>query len=333
MSLDPLALYEQARGREDAAAGFYNHNIRLDTDDGDVIVRIPIPRAATMDLTIWAEADVLAALGPYLDPIPHVRHVNTEPAFQIHDFVHGQVVDAFAPRGARLPGRILTDIIAFFGGLLAVPVAALPAPPAGWPPDGDTAAFAHRLSDVTATVHATYRDTYGRLFTDFGIPDDPLAPVLAHWPELAPRPFRLVHADIHRKNLIDTGQRTVFLDWELALLGDPLYDLAVHLHKMAYQPDEHDTLVRGWLATAPADCSANWAADLDRYLTHERIKSAIVDSVRYTTLITSGRLTAVERQVLLGKLAGKLNAAHRSWGTDRADTSTDVEKIIQVRYG
>jgi thiamine kinase-like enzyme len=61
--------------------------------------------------------------------------------------------------------------------------------------------------------------------------------------DLTPRPFRLVHADVHRKNI---------LDGELALLGDPVYDLAVHLHEMGYLPEEERRAVAGWAEALPA---------------------------------------------------------------------------------
>jgi aminoglycoside phosphotransferase (APT) family kinase protein len=255
VTADPQALYRHALTQQDSAAGYYNHNIRLDTDDGAVIVRIPIPGAATMDLTIWHEADVLAAIHPYVKHIPTVRHVSTTPPFQVHDFVDGDVLDIIAPRGTRLPLHVVDDVVAFFRDLVNVPTAVLPATPPGWPADGDTASFAHRLSDITATVYGTYRGELGALFAAAGIPAEPLAPVLTEWDSLARRPFRLVHADIHRKNMIDTGTATVFLDWELAVYGDPLYDLAVHLHKMAYLPDERDTVTHGWIQNVPPDCT------------------------------------------------------------------------------
>jgi aminoglycoside phosphotransferase (APT) family kinase protein len=45
--------------------------------------------------------------------------------------------------------------------------------------------------------------------------------------------------------MILTEEGTVFLDWELALWGDPLYELAVHFHKMRYQPGDHDVVLQG----------------------------------------------------------------------------------------
>jgi hypothetical protein len=44
---------------------------------------------------------------------------------------------------------------------------------------------------------------------------------------------------------------STFLDWEPAPWGDPVYNLAVHIHKMAYLPEEHGALVSRWLERCP----------------------------------------------------------------------------------
>ncbi|MGH3672920.1 MAG: hypothetical protein ACRDSH_20185, partial [Pseudonocardiaceae bacterium] len=63
-------------------------------------------------------------------------------------------------------------------------------------------------------MYATYRDHYGARYQAFGF--------LVDWPTLTRRPLACVHSGIHRKNIIIK----VWADWELALWGDPLYDLA-----------------------------------------------------------------------------------------------------------
>ncbi|MFF0635945.1 phosphotransferase family protein [Nocardia sp. NPDC004151] len=79
------------------------------------------------------------------------------------------------------------------------------------------------------------------------MPDDPFTTIEAGWRTLESRPFRLIHADTHRKNMIiRDGRQVVFLDWELGLDCDPGYDVASHLHKMGYQPDEYATFLNLW---------------------------------------------------------------------------------------
>jgi aminoglycoside phosphotransferase (APT) family kinase protein len=83
---------------------------------------------------------------------------------------------------------------------------------------------------------------------------------VARWTTLHPRPFRLLHTDLHRKNMIVSRGRTYFLDWELALWGDPVYDLAVHLHKMGCSPSEYEAAQAVWLASVPGEASGNMQA-------------------------------------------------------------------------
>lgn len=202
--------------------------------------------------------------------------------------------------------------------------------PADWPADGKTAEFARRLSAVTEGIYERFLPEYGELFTLLGIPSDPLSLVLARWTTLYPRPFRLLHTDLHRKNMIVSGARTYFVDWELALWGDPVYDLAVHLHKMGYSPSEHEAAQAAWLASAPGEASESWETDLGTYLTHERVKSAIVDSVRYTKIIVSGNASNQSVAALLKKLSGKLAAAQATGGSWPGRKSPDPDEIMTI---
>jgi hypothetical protein len=109
-----------------------------------------------------------------------------------------------------------------------------------------------------------------------------------------------------------------------------VYELAVHFHKMAYQPDERDAVLSGWLATMPADRISGWERDLVAYRAHERVKSAIVDTVRYTQLIAGGELTAEGERHLLTKLTGKLNAAGEIWGWTGQISQDEVEAAVRA---
>jgi aminoglycoside phosphotransferase (APT) family kinase protein len=257
----------------------------------------------------------------------HVRH--GAPPFQIHQCIDGVLLDTTAPRGVPVPGTFADDAAELFGRLGQVPAGALPPLPLGWAADGDAPAFAQQLSDVTGGMWGRFRRGYGSLYDALGVPSDPLAPVLDGWAALTPRPFRLLHCDVHRKNVIigHDGQ-AVFLDWELVLWGDPVYDIAIHLHKMTYVEAEERRLLDSWSSLLPAAATRAWESDLARYLVHERIKSVLVDTVRYTKLIADPTANPARRpKSLVRSLTTKLNAAGAVWGWARP---TDEERVKQA---
>jgi aminoglycoside phosphotransferase (APT) family kinase protein len=140
-----------------------------------------------------------------------------------------------------------------------------------------------------------------------------------------------VHCDIHRKNIMVCEGRSFFLDWELALFGDPVYDLAVHLHKTSYLPHERDVLVNAWLAAMPASHTADYADDLAAYLVHEQIKSTLVDSVRYARAF-AGAAAPYPHEVLATKLVDMLTIAREHWGLTEPIDKLDVAGAL-LEYG
>lgn len=326
---NPDRYYRQATESGDSASGFYNHNIRMATPTGDVIVRIPIPGSDIMDLKIWPESDVLRAIRGTVTHAPLLLYARSQPQYQILECVPGRVLDETAPRGTAVPAHVIDDIIELFGQLGRLPRDAAPPPPAGWPTDGQTADFARRLSAVTAGVHERFLPEFGDLYSAFGIPLGALTEINNRWSALHPRPFRLLHTDIHRKNVMVSDGRAYFLDWELALWGDPVYDLAVHIHKMHYQEAERTEVLEGWASIVTGPASERWQADLEVYLAHERLKSAIVDTVRYTKILTEGQLSPPDASALVNKLAGKVTAAHSALGIDMQIDGPSIQALIQ----
>ncbi|SBW22211.1 aminoglycoside phosphotransferase [Candidatus Protofrankia californiensis] len=330
----PADLHRQASERADSASGFYNHNVRLSIPAGDVIVRIPIPDTDTMDLSIWPEPTVLRAIRDRVPAAPRLlyatdTYATDTPPFQIHEFKAGELLDNVAPRGVRVPGHVIDDVVELLHILGHVSRQRLPPPRGNWPADAATAEFARRLSSVTSGVHRRFLPDFGNVFHELGIPANPLTSVLSGWSSLRPRPFQLLHTDIHRKNMIVDAGRTYFLDWELALWGDPVYDLAVHVHKMAYQPDETNQFLAGWLARMDPVATDGWEPDLATYLAHERVKSAIVDTVRYTKLVADPATGDDRIRALIDALAGKLAAAHLVWNTGASITPDVVEGPVR----
>jgi aminoglycoside phosphotransferase (APT) family kinase protein len=324
-----VELYRRAAGDGVSAAGYYHRNIPAIVDGVRVIVRIPIGHAEPMDLRIWPEPDVLRAIEGRVDRVPRVLHVSREPAFQVHEFIEGANLNDVAPRGTPVPGHVIGDVAALFAQLNAINALDLPRLPPDSPPDGDTADFALRVNADSRRIFAVQGTAHRELYDSLGVPVDPFAPLQERWGAMTPRPFALVHADVHRKNiLIDGGRRCWFLDWELALFGDPVYDLAAHLHKTAYLPYEREALLRLWLEALPAAATAGYSADLDAYLAHEQIKSVLVDAVRYARVF-AGAPAPYPRDVLVAKLAETLVAARERWGIDVPVDKFEIQAALR----
>ncbi len=312
--------------------GYYNRNVRATDGDGVVLVRIPIPDAEEMDLRIMPEADILVAIAGHVDGVPRLLFSSTDPPFQIHEYVEGSVVNARWPRGVRLPQQVVPAVVRLLQQLPAVPRHVLPAIHRPWPRDGDTVSFGRALSDATQRVYERFRERYRWALSEFHVPREPLRGVRERWLGMKPRPFSLVHADLHRKNMILTTDEVVFIDWELSLWGDPLYDLAVHISKMGYLDDEREWLIREWLRAMPSAATADWADGLSAYLLHEQVKDALVNCFRYLRLFEEGRLSVDEQEQFVGKLTAKIASAHLAWyGTDVRVPHRDIVRATLRR--
>ncbi|MFB7590646.1 phosphotransferase family protein [Streptomyces sp. NPDC056169] len=321
-----LELYGRALESEESAAGYYNRNVGFRTSEGKVNVRIPLAAADTMDIRVWDEEDVLACIRPYVGHAPELRHASSDPRFQVHHFIEGQVLDTFSPRGSAVPTHVIADVVGVMEQLVRIPAEKAPPLPVDWPESGDSAGFGRLLTRLTQQVYDTHREAYATVFAEFGIPNEPLAVVEPHWDGLVSRPFTVLHADLHRKNMIVSDGLTWFLDWELALWGDPMYEIGIHFHKMDYPPDQRARTFREWRARLPSASTAGPAADLDLYLAHERIKSAIVDTVRYSKQLAGA--TPSVQEFLTGRLARKLNVARAVWGATPDMTQERVARTL-----
>lgn len=302
-------------------SGFYHENSRV----GDVVIRKEHRGAPEMDLRIWHEADVNLIVARHGIRVPRLIALLRAEAIQIYDFVNGQLLDDFAPKGASLSKAITGEINSFYEKLRTVPLTELPELPSNWPAEGDSVAFACMLSSFTDAIFRKYSESHGQFFERLQIPKDPIS--CLSWSNLSSRPFCLLHSDIHRKNVIiaeDGG--LCLLDWELAMWGDPLYDLAVTIHKMKLVDGDRELLIQGWTRASGLSDNAI-REDLVRYLEHEVVKSAIVDAVRLRYQYRTADSTK-QKAEFVTKLHAKLAAGHEVWGLEANLTERDIEDAI-----
>lgn len=264
-----------------------------------------------------AEEPLLAELaGLGMTHIPAVHPADggdprSEQPLYVQDFVDGTSLADVAPQGTPLTARHLDDIEDRFRQLAAVDMDDVRTERTCAEGERarnlDTGTFFGALIAFTRErAHLEHRERYGPLFDALGVPRDALGPgsrLANETKALAPRPFCLLHGDLHRANFIvdRTDGRLWTIDWELAMLGDPLYDLATHLHLMRYPAPQEREMKDRWLRATSSvlpGADTGWREDLPRYLAYKRAQSVFTDVVRQAQKLATagpdGRATLLE---------------------------------------
>ncbi|CAL9484994.1 aminoglycoside phosphotransferase family protein [Streptomyces sp. enrichment culture] len=118
-----------------------------------------------------------------------------------------------------------------------------------------------------------------------GLPDaDRLAQMLGRHRVSHRRPA-LLHGDLNPWNLVRRDDRLALtlIDWELAVVGDPLYDLVRHMHLTPTRPEIRDRMLRRWERALPAAYTVDWRRDWQVYRRIEIVRSAYIDLDRLVT--------------------------------------------------
>ncbi|MEW2633798.1 aminoglycoside phosphotransferase family protein [Streptomyces sp. NPDC048389] len=328
-------------------AGYYhrNHCVRLPPGPARSVAlpagtivkfRTPITEAAQLNLRIWPEGEVLGAIRGRVRGSPRV--LADRPGFTVHSFAEGRSLAELAGRDAPV-GRAYIDALGeIFRQLATVPPATLPACPDDWPEDGDCAGFLRTLVEFTESeVKGRHGKNHQALFAALRVPDGVFARLLERAHPLGERPFVLLHTDIHRGNLIvgpDGGLSLI--DWELALLGDPVYELASHLSRMRYATwAERRAAHRVWCAALrqvnPAALAGHRRA-LRVYRDFERLQSVHIDVIRLASDFSRCPDKGGRDRVVAG-IESVMRAARRPLGTRRVPSRRRIAQALAETAG
>ncbi|WP_320778874.1 phosphotransferase [Streptomyces sp. CRN 30] len=268
----------------------YHHEtyvLWLPDGGGPVKVREPRSRVLWFDRRCFlSEEELLRDLRRYLPQVPEVIEVGDT---GLQRFIVGRTLGAELRADPRVSGPVLEQIVGLFRGMAGITAEMLSArrrcSPADHCADGDSEGFLRRLvAFVRDEVYAANLERFGGLFHDLGIDDRTLDRLEERVSGLTSRPFSLLHADLHHDNLvIDPRGGLWAIDWELAMVGDPLYDLATHLYLHRYPADQERWTVREWCAAVEAvrpGASRGWQRDLPRITEFKRAQSAFTDVIR-----------------------------------------------------
>ncbi|MFE2375032.1 phosphotransferase [Streptomyces sp. NPDC059398] len=294
---DSWDLLYRAAAEGEPLSGYYhrNYRVRLPPDLADAMslpagtpvkVRAPIPGAAQFNLRIWPEGELLRAVAGRVDGSPRV--LADRPGFTVHSYAPGVPLSGRAGTAGRAGRGYVVQLVSLFRQLTAVPVQALPPLPDGWPGDGDCGGFLRTLVDFTESgVKGRAGRAHQELFAALGVDDGALGRLRERAAELGERPFALLHTDAHAGNLIvGPGGELALIDWELALYGDPVYEIAAHLGRMRYTTGaRRRAALRAWRSAVAVSCPGalnDHRGALRIYLDFERLLSVYIDVIRVT---------------------------------------------------
>ncbi|MFD3380790.1 MULTISPECIES: phosphotransferase [unclassified Streptomyces] len=299
-------------------------------------IREPRERLLWFDRRCFeSEYDLLYHLQRRIDVIPEVAAVE---GVDLQRFVEGATLGEWHPSGEAVPGEVVERILKLFRQLIAVTSGTLPVERKCDPEDraqeGDSAGFLEGL--IRFTQERVYRQNlpeYEDLFTDLGLGPNSFEYLRKHVDGLTKRPFCLLHADLHRENFIlDSAGKVWAIDWELAMLGDPLYDLATHLHLMRYPARQEREIIQRWRAIAEEvreGSSEGWFEDLPRLRDYKKAQSLFTDVIRETqSLVVEGGFDARRLREASSKVRDVHRAAAEPLGLTSRPSLSEIEAAI-----
>lgn len=252
-----------------------------------VTVRIRREAALPVVIRTWRnEARILDAVHGVL---PHVPECLLEgDGFTIHSYVDGVPLSSICGNGKPVDTLLMKALAELLAQMTQVRRGALPSLPEAWPRNlTDSQGFLRALAHLAdRQIRKRNWPAFGGLFAALGIPEDALTRLAGRVPAMVRRPYSLLHADLHRDNLIvsyDGDPPLICVDWELATYGDPLHDLATHLVRMQYPAHQWDDVIDAWAEAMrlvrPAAVKG-LDKDLRHYVDFERAQSVFPDVMR-----------------------------------------------------
>jgi len=284
-----------------------------------------------------SEEELVRALQGQITGIPEIVEVE---GLGFQRFIEGETLGARYRSGSAISPAAFEQIVCLFRELARIRPGAITADrrckPQDRPADGDSAGFLERL--ILFTEDRVYQENlpdFAELFASLGVDEDTFKRLRKHVSGLTERPFCLLHADLHRENfIVDHEERLWTIDWELAMVGDPLYDLATHLYLMRYPSTQGRLMALRWEEAVEGvlpGSSTGWEQDLPKLLGYKRVQSVFTDVIRLS--LSLGAVPQLDVNLLArtgAKLRRVLATAAEPLGLERPP---DMRHVVNALVG
>lgn len=293
--------------------GHLNTVVRVKGIGFPVVVRRKLSSAERRERSILSEHAVLRVIEESCEPVwaPRVLALGTshlKDGFTIHsyegpgdgDLPPDHPVDGLRPNEAD-------HLVDQLGALARIDSEQLD------PTAGESGFYGLLCDELVRLVKALPKESQ-KLARELGLPDGVRLGELLSRHQLIHRRPSLLHGDLNPWNLVRHGDRKgglTVIDWEMALVGDPLYDLVRHIHLTPTRPEIRQRMFDRWVGALPKSCTRGWKADWPVFRWVEVVRSAYVDLDR---LVTGTGLDAPNVQRAVGSYAMTLETAKASLG-------------------
>lgn len=282
-----------------------------------------------------SEEDLLRALQGKVSRIPAIHDVA---GMALQGFIAGRTLKARLWGERRIPEVVLDQIVDLFRQMARIRPGMLDVErrcePEDRPENGDCDGFLERL--IVFVEDQVYKKNYpvfGRLFEDLGIGGEVFVNLRKNVSGLKERDFCLLHADLHRENLVlDPLGQLWAIDWELAMFGDPLYDLATNLYLMAYPEGQKKHVRDEWVRVVSqvnSRSAEGWEEDLERLIDFKKAQSVFTDVIRLSLFLRDGpRINWVRLPSAVAKLQAILAAAEGPLGLSEVPSRSRIAAAL-----
>jgi len=313
--------------------GSYNWNLIIAvSNQHPVVLRVPKPNPRQLDLRQSHEASVLREVGRVAALAPHIPQLLAEGphGLMVIEYVGAHTLDSLAPKTtplmafelAQLAG-VLTNLHArsnwrtpHLGHRRAAPEFV-----------GGNGTYERQREHFLLVWSAAWK-RHSRMLERIGLPEpQDFLRLTAH--DMQRRRDTVVHGDIHRKNIrTDRVNEVLFLlDWETAFVGDPVYDVAVALHKLQLPHEQSELLLGLWQHALEPDAINGWAADMEAFSAFLKSRTACLEFLRSLDSWRGCRAGVPERRQIAEKYSGQVNAAAAVLGYSEIDEGS-IARIL-----
>jgi aminoglycoside phosphotransferase (APT) family kinase protein len=154
-------------------------------------------------------------------------------------------------------------------------------------PKAGEGAFYSWLSGQLVELVGKLPEKSRRVARFLGLPDAAGLQVLlaSHVKGMTQRKPALLHGDLNPWNLVrrDDVLALTLIDWEMALVGDPLYELVRHIHLTPTRPEIRNRMFDRWERILAPEFTKGWRRDWHVYRKIETVRSAYIDLDRLVT--------------------------------------------------